>query len=693
MKLPPSDLAAIRASHLFDADWYTTRYRDVVLTGMSPAAHFLRFGRTMRRSPGPRFDTGFVLDRYADIRDADRNPLVAYLDCTDTDRRPTTAEELDGWLCRLRDGLSSDKGLLLWVQVRHMDPRLAHTIKSAASACEHHGAAHLLIDDSDADPAAKDWLTDQFEPAMQRRIIQRTSRTSSVVPGRRLVMILQPGQSVSQPELAYLDLLLAENPTGFLMHRLLGRWDSPASHKVIMPDWLFRDSTTDRRCLPWARDGMDRLLSALRLAPALPLLREREDPGIFDQCPYYRDLLQANPLANVVIEVARGPALPEITPTEEPVERDGLAFNAALTAMTHLSDPAAKQEMLHRLNRHKMQVIEKLSPDRVLDDLFAKVAAPLPDPVDAEHISLFACVRDESALLNVLIPHYRSIGVTRFFIVDDGSRQPVRDMRLGPDVAVFSPACGDFRTSKTLWIESLMKVFLQPGAWVLTVDADEFIRLPREMTSLPELARHLDGIGRDFAAGLLLDMLPVPGSAIDPARNDPRDGFVRFLYDPSKPPDDYRSDPAVRWGFGAERAHLSWRFDARWRLFGTVDSLRKMPFFRYWPDRHPNQGFHSFDYLDTARIPGPGIWAQTPVLPMLHYKLVKLFDDDSRRRMLERSAGYHAQTSANIAQSFAMSDTEVGARLLELRPWLRDASEADIVTRDFARAAGPICLK
>jgi len=48
---------ALRASPLFDADWYLARYPDVPEAGLDPAAHYIRAGAFEGRDPGPLFSS------------------------------------------------------------------------------------------------------------------------------------------------------------------------------------------------------------------------------------------------------------------------------------------------------------------------------------------------------------------------------------------------------------------------------------------------------------------------------------------------------------------------------------------------------------------------------------------------------------------------------------------------------------
>ena len=127
-------------------------------------------------------------------------------------------------------------------------------------------------------------------------------------------------------------------------------------------------------------------------------------------------------------------------------------------------------------------------------------------------------------------------------------------------------------------------------------------------------------------------------------------------------------------------ADISWRVDARYHAFGTFDSLRKVSMFRYFPERHLNQGFHSFHYLNGAPSPGQDIWKSPFILPIRHFKLVKLFSDAKRKKMLDIADGYHTRTSLNIAQIFGKDADSALRNIEKLLPWLHPMSDIEIVT-------------
>ena len=73
------DLRLIRASELFDEEWYVRKNPDVKAAGMDPAEHYLLFGGFELRDPGPEFSSRWYLERYGDVKSAGINPLVHYI--------------------------------------------------------------------------------------------------------------------------------------------------------------------------------------------------------------------------------------------------------------------------------------------------------------------------------------------------------------------------------------------------------------------------------------------------------------------------------------------------------------------------------------------------------------------------------------------------------------------------------------
>jgi hypothetical protein len=69
----------VKASGLFDSDWYVTQYPDVQQTGKDPLQHYLEFGWKGGRSPSALFDTAWYLNAYQDVARSGEEPVLHFL--------------------------------------------------------------------------------------------------------------------------------------------------------------------------------------------------------------------------------------------------------------------------------------------------------------------------------------------------------------------------------------------------------------------------------------------------------------------------------------------------------------------------------------------------------------------------------------------------------------------------------------
>jgi GT2 family glycosyltransferase len=80
----------IDKSGLFSAAWYLARYQDVAAANLDPLEHYLLYGVSEGRDPGPDFSTSGYLARYRDVAEADINPLLHYIRYGKKEGRLTT---------------------------------------------------------------------------------------------------------------------------------------------------------------------------------------------------------------------------------------------------------------------------------------------------------------------------------------------------------------------------------------------------------------------------------------------------------------------------------------------------------------------------------------------------------------------------------------------------------------------------
>jgi hypothetical protein len=292
---------------------------------------------------------------------------------------------------------------------------------------------------------------------------------------------------------------------------------------------------------------------------------------------------------------------------------------------------------------------------------------------DRAAVPIFAVVKDDRRFLRPWYEHYKTHGAGPFFIVDDQSNPPVAATLNEADVAVFRPSVGFFKGSKTGWVAALIKAFAAEGQWVLTVDADEFIDIPARLApSWPELAARCSALDLHYLPGLMIDLVPPdPEGAAQRLAEGAAfiDLFSHHSWDKNGSPDDYPDKPPIAWAFG-KHWRTSYRLDLRYRVFGTIDVLRKVPFFRVRPDLSLNHGFHDLKTPDRRRgIPASLLWAGKDLLPVRHYKLVKLFEESGRNDIAAKTSTdgvYHGRTTENLRRQIAMDGPDLHRRLRTL---------------------------
>lgn len=73
------DRLLVKASSLFDPDWYVAQYPEVAESGVDPVEHYLQYGTAGDYTPGPEFDAAWYLAQNPEVAAAGLNPLLHYL--------------------------------------------------------------------------------------------------------------------------------------------------------------------------------------------------------------------------------------------------------------------------------------------------------------------------------------------------------------------------------------------------------------------------------------------------------------------------------------------------------------------------------------------------------------------------------------------------------------------------------------
>ena len=234
-------------------------------------------------------------------------------------------------------------------------------------------------------------------------------------------------------------------------------------------------------------------------------------------------------------------------------------------------------------------------------------------------IFLLCVFRDEDLLLEYFVQYYRSLGVTHFIMVDNGSTDP------GPSylASLENINLMLYRTEEsyrdaefgTRWVNDLLQEHCV-GQFCFTVDVDELFWFDsRKYATLHNLVSAMELSGHNAVPSVLLDMYP------EKTNNHYRRGQDFLTHSPF-----FDKFNETHYEI---RATLYQTFyflvgGVRNRLFGGKPCIQKMPFFKYdFYPLAPSSGYHFFQengkvLLDTDLIRlhrDPGV--------LLHFKFIK----------------------------------------------------------------------
>ena len=275
-------------------------------------------------------------------------------------------------------------------------------------------------------------------------------------------------------------------------------------------------------------------------------------------------------------------------------------------------------------------------------------------PHDPRTPALVAVVRDEAPRLPGFLAHYRRLGVTRFAIIDNGSRDATRALlAAAPDVALYA-ADRPF-PGKQGWVNALI-ARMGYDRWYLTVDADErlvFDGAPaggRPGRGLAELVRFAEARGLQPAARHARRPLPAgaasrAGGAGTIARAgaagpEARAGAADLLFDA----DGYAEALCLE--------RVSRKGGPRRRAFGFDPELSKYPLFLIRAGEVVASPHHLHPY--------PGNYRSDCFLGLLHDKFGPGFRAKAERAAAE---GNYWRQSLEYRATLAALDRDPGLAL------------------------------
>lgn len=445
-----------------------------------------------------------------------------------------------------------------------------------------------------------------------------------------------------------------------VIHHFTGKWGDGSSGRVSVParyykQYGYRDEIFHRQF-----DEMSLMMNVLRSEGSAKYVC-REEADIFTKSWFLRSFQKKESWAPDKVFVDLGPVkAPENPKGDGYVARDEklelyTRINANYSLLKLCSTEEAKDFFSKALSKAKDDTLESDSAREIA----SKAVMPCLDghvPALSNEPTLYSVVKNDSVFLSKWVEHYRSLGIRRFILVDDGSDKPLVDEGLGSDVFVYRPAVGDFKNFKVFWLMCLMRQFQEVGSLCICVDADEFLEIPEpnlhgdtKIEAFNKNSRSLRAYGR--APGLLLDLMPENEGVVVTqdnyleSMNYHADVGVR-----GNAAENYKAHPSVRWAF-SDFWERSYRHDLRYHAYRTVDCLRKFPIFIYDHDVRLNQGFH--DLIRGGS--GSKLQSDDALLPIRHYKMLKILVSvgDSRAAGL---SNYFGRTAENQSKIYSLGE-------------------------------------
>ncbi len=550
------------------------------------------------------------------------------------------------------------------------------------------GAARLHVGCFDADDECARWVHQHFADALEAGWLQFHHFTPLPhwhfcwaknafvdVIDADYYSSLDADNYLSADEVTRLIALIEESSAPLLIHHFSGQWGDGTSGRVTLPADLYRERPYLDELMP---RQFDEIAVMLKLVVEQPDIVYVSRPGVnvLERSRWCHEFLHLNG-----IEINhREEDLGAVVSPENPRGHDYIHRDERLSHFHRLNADYARWRLsCNESARKKFHAsLEQAQQDfvrsQVCRDNPGVVATPpvRGQPDRSAALTLYAVNHNNYEFLDKWLAHYRAQGVERFIVVDDESDEPLEQYLEGDDVFIFRPRFGAFRVSKVFWLRALMGAWQEPGSWVLTVDVDEFLDAPAEEAAaapLADLIRQADGNGWDHYPALLIDMMPHPDG---PPVNG--ENFIETMdWHYERPPNadlGYQEHQSVRWAFG-DRWPLALAVDIRFRLFGTLDCLRKLPLFRFRESLYLNQGFHTLledgAGWSLVRALPPG----RALLPLRHYKMVKFFEEgDEPGTPFERTNQYFGRTQQNL-ERIAAADRQYTWRCWRATPFKR----------------------
>ncbi|WGL16391.1 glycosyltransferase family 2 protein [Microbulbifer bruguierae] len=446
-----------------------------------------------------------------------------------------------------------------------------------------------------------------------------------------------------------------------IFHQFQGDWGDGTCGRISirMEDYL--QWGYDEDFLPRQWDEMDAMLSVLVNQPGTKYICYKgEGKNIIKKSHPFRRFLEESSISIEQIELedtganrfeSDRAAVGEHNSNyvqDDAKLRLASVYNHLLSYIKNTSSHDLKDKYISEISNCQKEIVSSIDVE-TLRKWYLKCESNQPNTSKVGAVCLVSCIKNEPNLKE-WYEYYKSIGVDSFFLIDDGSVEPVSEtFKDCDDVFVWSPVVGQFKFAKTLWMEILLNSYCQ-SRWTYIVDSDEYVELVSAGSeSRNKTLEFVAGHGREYFSGYLLDLYPggseYVGSGLQ-ANNITLDDCKYYQFRPANLQHRYVQHNTAVWSYGE---HSSWAYslDIRYRCNGSLDSLRKFPLVRWREKMHLNQGFHDLIIDGVKRTP-KDLECEF-LLPIRHYKIYSLAQQSIGAN--EKSVDqYHSETKINLTR-------------------------------------------
>lgn len=453
--------------------------------------------------------------------------------------------------------------------------------------------------------------------------------------------------------------IFKQNNYQCIIHHFRGNWGDGTCGRVTVPRKDYCDIGYDDKFLPRQWDELDLILSVMLKNKGYKFYHYKNCSILDKSVPMKRFLTNAGvnlqtleisnefvPPLSSKIQYAIGTNDDNYVSNNKTLSLSS-KFNHLLSFVKNSTDHGLSSLYLRELKDVQNQLLT-LVDLQWLESVVFDFSSNKKPIINEDSLVLVSCVKNPNDL-NLWFDHYRKLGVSSFFIIDDGSKLPIIGENYGSDVFVWNPKVGDFKSCKIFWIEILLRYYLL-DKWVLTLDSDEYLEADfdtKNYSSFRDWLKSLrDTNAAEYLPAMLLDMVPNPSLLSEFISNESLsfDDFNCFMYRKSNAPDLYKRHFVARWGYGLF-VDLIYKIDIRFRVNQSFDCLRKFPCFIMKSTIHLNQGFHD---LFINGVPRTTLeLSNKNILIIRHFKLYVEY-----LRWKESSSfaydSYHPDTSLNL---------------------------------------------